>query len=647
MRNKDVFISYKSEEVKEAEWLRSKLEKSGISCWMAPSSLSDASAYSSEVTTAIKNCKALVFVMSEKSQTSKWTLRELDYAVNEDKAVYQYKIEKCELKDEYRFYLSSTKSFAAYENKDSAVNKLIHEIKEKFSLNNDDEPFVIPGISDAGNQDEKKSEPLDIKKDSDRTSLQFDIPEILREKELPKKKKSKSKIVWSVLAGAFALLVLSSIIFSRLNEVKIAGTVYDKDDSTVYVRDYEVTPEDIEAIQKLENVTFIQFTDCSFPTEDLSWIPESVDTLMLNNCNLNNKHIESIDFESLALTSVNIDDNKNITDLSELSVLGSSATSLSFSGCSVSDISFVSELNKLKSVYFDSNNVEDISALSGCTGLQIISINSNNIKSLAPLGKCTALTEVYANSNKITSLNGLQSATRLKTLEIDNNSVTDFSALKSSSYISKLSVKSNSTETPIDLSFVSSFAKTLTELYIDGNAIKDYSPIGECIKLKKLTLNNCKNVKSFDFLKSCIKLTHLYASGCDIESLSGLENLTKIYYLDVSSNKLTSVESLPSFNSSAYLDISNNNISSIVMPKCRLRSFILYGNPVTQFDFSSVSGNSIAIGYYPEYNYGLLLGSFSEYYIIDCPAEAQVNVTSKVPKAVFMTAAEYVELRSE
>ncbi len=646
MRNKDVFISYKSEEIKEAEWLRSKLEKSGISCWMAPSSLSDVSAYSSEVTNAIKNCKSLVFVMSDKSQTSKWTLRELDYAVNEDKTIYQYKIEKCEVKDEYRFYLSNTKSFAAYENKAAAVEKLIDEIKEKFSLNQDDEPFIIPGVSETSAKEEKKPEPLDIKKDSDGTSLQFDIPEILREKEVPQKKKSKSKIVWGALAGAFVLLVLSSIVFSRLSEVKIAGKVYDKDDNSVYVRDYKVTSEDIEAIQKLENVTYIQFTGCTFPDEDLSWIPESVDTLMLNNCNLNDKHIESIDFESAKLSSVNVDDNKLITDLSELSALGDSMTALSFSGCSVSDISFASDLKKLSSIYFDSNKVEDISALSSCTRLQIISMNYNNIKSLDPLGKCTALTDVYANSNKISSLNGLQAATRLKMLEIDDNRVTDCSALKACNYISKLSIKSNSAEKAIDLSFVSNSSNTLTELYIDGNAVNDYSPIGNCIKLKKLSLNGCKNVKSFDFVKNCTKLTNLYASGCDIESLSGLEDLTRIYYLDVSSNKLTSVESLPTFSSSTYLDISNNNISSMVMPNCRLKSFIIYGNPITEFDFSKISGKSIAIGYYPGFDYSSILGNFSEYYLIDCPSDAQTSVTSKIPKAVFMTASEYAELRA-
>ena len=31
----DVFISYKSEEFHEADWVRQRLESGGISCWMA------------------------------------------------------------------------------------------------------------------------------------------------------------------------------------------------------------------------------------------------------------------------------------------------------------------------------------------------------------------------------------------------------------------------------------------------------------------------------------------------------------------------------------------------------------------------------------------------------------------------------------
>ena len=36
MEKKEVFISYKAEEIEEANWVRTTLERNGISCWMAP-----------------------------------------------------------------------------------------------------------------------------------------------------------------------------------------------------------------------------------------------------------------------------------------------------------------------------------------------------------------------------------------------------------------------------------------------------------------------------------------------------------------------------------------------------------------------------------------------------------------------------------
>ena len=42
----DVFISYKSEEFQEADWVRQQLESGGISCWMAPNSITGGASFS-------------------------------------------------------------------------------------------------------------------------------------------------------------------------------------------------------------------------------------------------------------------------------------------------------------------------------------------------------------------------------------------------------------------------------------------------------------------------------------------------------------------------------------------------------------------------------------------------------------------------
>ena len=54
----DVFISYKSEEFQEADWVRQQLESGGISCWMAPHSITGGASYATEIPQAIRSCRA-------------------------------------------------------------------------------------------------------------------------------------------------------------------------------------------------------------------------------------------------------------------------------------------------------------------------------------------------------------------------------------------------------------------------------------------------------------------------------------------------------------------------------------------------------------------------------------------------------------
>ena len=60
MPNKDVFISYKSDEYAQAIWVKDALETNGISCWMAPMSIPGGSSYAKEIPHAIDGCRVLL-----------------------------------------------------------------------------------------------------------------------------------------------------------------------------------------------------------------------------------------------------------------------------------------------------------------------------------------------------------------------------------------------------------------------------------------------------------------------------------------------------------------------------------------------------------------------------------------------------------
>jgi len=135
MDNKNVFISYKAEEIAEATWVRSVLETNGISCWMAPACIPGGSSYASEIPQAIRGCSVFVLILSQKAQDSKWVSREVDLAINEGKTILPFMLENCPLKDEFNFYLTNVQRYAAYESKSAAIEKMVREIWAMLHIN--------------------------------------------------------------------------------------------------------------------------------------------------------------------------------------------------------------------------------------------------------------------------------------------------------------------------------------------------------------------------------------------------------------------------------------------------------------------------------------------------------------------------------
>ena len=126
---KDVFISYKAEEIEEASWVKSVLESNGITCWMAPSCIPGGSSYAVEIPQAIRQAKVFVLILSSKAQASQWVSRKVDLAINEGKVVLPFMLENCALRDDFNFYLTNVQRYAAYENKLAAAEKMVNEIK--------------------------------------------------------------------------------------------------------------------------------------------------------------------------------------------------------------------------------------------------------------------------------------------------------------------------------------------------------------------------------------------------------------------------------------------------------------------------------------------------------------------------------------
>lgn len=134
MQKKDVFISYKAEELEYAKWVESILEDAGISCWMAPACIPGGSSYASEIPQAIRQTSVFVLVLSSQAQLSRWVSREVDIAINEGKIIMPFMIENCKLKDDFAFYLTNVQAYYAFEDKTAAMDKMLNDIKAVVGL---------------------------------------------------------------------------------------------------------------------------------------------------------------------------------------------------------------------------------------------------------------------------------------------------------------------------------------------------------------------------------------------------------------------------------------------------------------------------------------------------------------------------------
>ena len=126
---KEVFISYSSVDLENAETVRNVLEKNGLSCWMAPRDIPGGSNYTKEIPIAIRNCKVFVLILSKNAQGSQWVLKELDSAVNCGKVILPFMLEDCILNDEFNFLLTGAQRYAAYQKKAEAMETLISRIR--------------------------------------------------------------------------------------------------------------------------------------------------------------------------------------------------------------------------------------------------------------------------------------------------------------------------------------------------------------------------------------------------------------------------------------------------------------------------------------------------------------------------------------
>lgn len=102
----DVFISHSSKDKIAANQVCSKLEESGIQCWIAPRNIRSGEMFPEAIANAIKNCKILILVYSENANSSRDVANELILAVHSNLTIIPLSIDNTEPSGVMQYYLS-------------------------------------------------------------------------------------------------------------------------------------------------------------------------------------------------------------------------------------------------------------------------------------------------------------------------------------------------------------------------------------------------------------------------------------------------------------------------------------------------------------------------------------------------------------
>ena len=137
-----IFISYSSHDAALANRLVAYLEQQGYPCWIAPRDIASGGDYTDFINDSIRDCRALVLVMTERSVRSQWVKKELSTAVSYNRTILPFRIEPVKLESGLQFLLNNVQWIDATSGKPEAhfgqlVNGINHEPIVPISPSND------------------------------------------------------------------------------------------------------------------------------------------------------------------------------------------------------------------------------------------------------------------------------------------------------------------------------------------------------------------------------------------------------------------------------------------------------------------------------------------------------------------------------
>lgn len=100
------FISYSTEDLQRAHAICEQLEERGVSCWIAPKSITPGTRFDEAILDAIDGCSAFVFLLSSNASKSPFVLSELNRAFSNRKDIFTVRVEDVQPEKAVQMYTS-------------------------------------------------------------------------------------------------------------------------------------------------------------------------------------------------------------------------------------------------------------------------------------------------------------------------------------------------------------------------------------------------------------------------------------------------------------------------------------------------------------------------------------------------------------
>jgi ABC-type nitrate/sulfonate/bicarbonate transport system substrate-binding protein len=146
--NKQVFVSHSADDRELAEGLVRVLEEFGIDCWIAPRDIPAGKDWDVSIIDAIENCSGTIFLISESSNASEQTKREVQIAVESDKWLIPICIDDVEPSKKFKYYLTSKQWFRlSLPPETDELRELLGEINQEMTQEIEPETRTLSAAS--------------------------------------------------------------------------------------------------------------------------------------------------------------------------------------------------------------------------------------------------------------------------------------------------------------------------------------------------------------------------------------------------------------------------------------------------------------------------------------------------------------------